>query len=158
MPLDLNDQKVVDYSSNTPLFPFEYEGTFKFALVGYSYNPKAHNGACDIATLEVKESTLASVKPGQKYAFWFDQAATGKAQYFAAARIRSFMRAAVGVPPEDSRTFDANAARSALLSEDESGGLESGENLVELVRRGKKGAGEYEGKVFTEDTWTTVTA
>jgi len=149
MPLDLNDVQAIDYSSNLPFLPFEALGSYVFALLSYDHLPDAYNGECDLLTVEVRESTNADVRPGSRFAFVFKTNVVGKAKPFAAARLRSFVRAAVGVPESSARTFDANAARASLLEEDLSGG----ENLVRMTRREKPGKGENADRGFADDRW-----
>lgn len=154
MPLNLNSKTAIDYSSGTPLFPFDATGSFVFALTGFTYNPEAHNGECDLATVKVVESDNAAIKPDSVWAFWFSQHATGDARGFAEGRLRAFMKAAVGSDEGDA--FDANAARLALLDSDEKGELESGENKIGLLRRSKPGKGKHVGKTFTDDAWSVI--
>lgn len=154
MPLNLNSKQAVDYSSGTPLFPFEAIGDFEFAITGFEYRPDAHNGACDWATIDVLVSTNPQIKVGSTWGLWFDQHATGDKKGFAEATLRKFMAAAVGV--EHTGEFDANAARISLLEADTAGELESGENKIGLLRRSKPGKGKHVGKTFTDDTWSVA--
>lgn len=154
MPLNLNSKQAVDYSSGTPLFPFEAIGHFVFAIVGFEHRPEAHNGACDWATIDVLESDNPNIKVGSTWGLWFSQCATAEKKAFAEAALRQFMAAAMGV--EHTPEFDANKARNELLTADEKGELESGENKIGLFRRSKAGKGKHVGKTFTDDQWSVV--
>lgn len=148
--LDLNDDKAIDYSSNLPFLPYEATGDFVFDIVSYEEKPDAYNGAIDIVTVEVVEGP-SSVRKGQKFVFVFKTAVTGKAKAFAAARLRGFIAAAVGA--DNTKAFDANAARKALLVEN----LAEGGNLVRMSRRNKPGKGENQGKTFSDDRFEAHT-
>jgi hypothetical protein len=154
MPLNLNSKSAIDYSSGTPLFPFEAIGDYVFDILGFEYRPEAHNGECDWATVLVLESSNPAIKPDSKWGVWFSQCATGDKKGFAEAALRKFMAAAVGV--EHTPQFDAAAARKSLLESDEKGELEGGGNKIGLKRRSKAGKGKHAGKTFTDDIWSVV--
>lgn len=150
MALDLNDEKAIDYSSNIPFLPYEALGDYVFDILSYE-EFEGHNGDGDMATLKVVESSVASVQPGDKYVFLFRTDIKGDGKAFAAARLRSFVRAACGVPEEAARAFDANEGRKTCLAED----FSKGGNLIRLrrgERPGKKGT-VHADKKFSEDTW-----
>lgn len=149
--LDLNDDKAIDYSSNLPFLPYEATGNYVFDIVGYEEKPEAYNGAIDILTVEVKETSNPAIRVGQKFVFVFKTAVTGKARAFAAARLRGFIAAAVGAVND--KSFDANAARKSLLTEN----LAEGGNLVRMSRRNKPGRGENQGKEFSDDRFEAHT-
>ena len=153
MALDLNDEKAIDYSSNLPFLPFEAVGHYVFDILSYE-DHEGYNGTGDLVTVEVVESDRADIRKGQKYVFYFKTDVTGKAKAFAAARLRSFIRSAVGVPESEARTFDANSARKALLEED----LSKGGNKIRLIRRAKPGKGENAEKEYSDDRWETFAA
>lgn len=169
MSLDLNSDKAIDYSSETPLLPFDCIGEYDFAILAYAElvdedekerrvkagaDPDsvraAFNGACDIATCEVLSSTNDTVKKGAVFGLYFDTHAKGKAKAFAAARLRQFIASAVGENPKSN--FDANKAREALLTTDLSGG----EAHVHLSRRSRAGRGDYEGQTFANDVYSKL--
>jgi hypothetical protein len=148
MALDLNEEKAIDYSSNLPFLPFEALGSYVFDINSYVEH-EGYNGNGDLLTVTVVESTNDTIRKGTKFVFYFKTDVTGKAKAFAAARLRSFIRSAVGVPDSEARTFDANAARKALLEED----LSKGGNLVRMSRRAKPGKGDNSDKEFADDRW-----
>lgn len=148
MALDLNDEQAIDYSSNLPFLPFEALGSYVFDILSYQEH-EGYNGNGDLLTVQVVETSNDSIRKGQKYVFYFKTDVTGKAKAFAAARIRSFIRAAVGVPEEEARTFDANAARKALLEED----LSKGGNPVRMNRRARPGRGDNADREYVDDRW-----
>lgn len=167
--LDLNNEKAVDYSGETPLLPFECVGSYDFAILSYiecvdeeekerlvaagadeASIRVAFNGSCDLATVRVLSSTCDTVKPGESVTLYFNTHAKGKAKPYAAARLRQFIAAAVGENPKSN--FDANAARKALLTTD----LSTGEAKVHMVRRAKAGRGDYEGTDFANDTYSPL--
>lgn len=155
MALDLDDEKAIDYSSNDPFFPYEALGDFLFDICSYT-EFEGHNGDGDIAILKVVESSREDVRPGERYAFMFRTDVKGDGKAFAAARLRSFIMAAVGVEAKDSRAFKANTARADVLAEDYS----KGGNLIRLKRGskpGKKGT-KNEGKEFSDDLWAPAKA
>lgn len=150
MALDLNDEKAIDYSSNIPFLPYEALGEYVFDILSYE-EFEGHNGDGDLVTLKVVETDVDSIRTGEKYVFLFRTDIKGDGKAFAAARLRSFVRAACGIPDSEARGFDANAGRKAILAED----FSKGGNLVRLRRStkpGKKGS-THEGKAFCEDAW-----
>jgi hypothetical protein len=167
--LNLDDEKAIDYSSETPLLPFDCIGEYDLAILAYvelvdedekerrikaGADPDsvraAFNGACDIATVQVLTSTNDSVRKGSVFGLYFDTHAKGKAKAFAAARLRQFIASAVGEAPKSN--FRANDARAALLSTD----LTGGEARVHLSRRSRAGRGDYEGQTFANDVYTPL--
>lgn len=169
MALDLDNDKAIDYASETPLLPFDCTGEYDLAIVAYhelvDEDEKARrvaagededsiraafNGACDIATVVIRSSTNETVKKGSTFALYFDTHAKGKAKAFAAARLRQFIASAVGESPKGN--FKANAARVALLTTDLSGG----EAHVHLSRRERAGRGDYEGQTFANDKYSAL--
>lgn len=156
MALDLNDEKAIDYSSNIPFLPYEALGDYVFDILSYE-EFEGHNGDGDLVTLEVVETDVESIRVGKKYVFLFRTDTKGDGKAFAAARLRSFVRAACGVPDDEARGFDANAGRKTILAEDYS----KGGNLIRLTRSEKKAKAtdkdgkpsKHAGKVFTDDTW-----
>ena len=150
MPLDLDDEKAIDYSSNIPFLPFEALGDYVLDILSYEEH-EGHNGDGDLVTVQVVETDNATIRAGEKYVFYFRTDIKGDGKAFAAARLRSFVRAAVGVAESEARTFEANPARKALLAED----LSKGGNLIRLSRRSKpaKKGTKHEGKEFCEDFW-----
>lgn len=156
MALDLNDEKAIDYSSNVPFLPYEALGDYLFSILAYE-EFEGHNGDGDMVTLEVAESTAPSVRVGDKVVFLFRTDIKGDGKAFAAARLRSFIRAAVGVPDSEARAFDANAGRKSVLAED----FSKGDSQVRLTRSEKRAKAtdkdgkpsKHAGKVFTEDAW-----
>jgi hypothetical protein len=181
MALNLDDEKAVDYSSNTPLLPFDSFGNYDLAVIGYielvsedelelrrrefaiqigarpeevsdEQLPKvAYNGSCDIATVKVLASDNAEIRVGDTYALYFDTHAVGDSKAYAAARLRGFVAAACGVQ-NPKGDFKANAARRALLDTDLSGG----DAHVHLWRKSKPGKGEYEGREFNVDRYSPI--
>lgn len=148
--LDLDSEKAIDYSSNDPFLPYEALGDFVFNIESYT-EFEGHNGDGDIAILTVVESSRDDVRVGERYAFLFRTDTKGDGKAFAEARLRNFVRAAVGVDAHD-RSFRANPARTDMLAED----FSTGGNLIRLKRGskpGKKGT-KNEGKEFSEDLWT----
>lgn len=169
MALNLDDEKAIDYASETPLLPFDCTGEYDLAIVAYhelvdeeekdrrvaaGEDPDsiraAFNGSCDIATVQILSSTNETVKKGTTFALYFDTHAKGKAKAFAAARLRQFIAAAVGESPKGN--FKANDARKALLTTDLSGG----EAHVHLSRRERAGRGDYEGQTFANDKYSAL--
>jgi len=155
--LDLDDEKAIDYSSNDPFLPFEALGDYVFDIVSYT-EFEGHNGDGDMAILKVVSSSNPTVKAGERYAFLFPTDTKGDGKAFAAARLRSFIMAAVGVEVKDARAFQANKARKDMLEEDYS----AGGNLIAL-KRGERPAkatnkdgtpSKHAGKKFSEDTWS----
>jgi len=153
MPLNLNDEQAIDYSSSLPFLPFEAVGHYVLDILSYE-DHEGYNGTGDLVTVKVLETDRTDVRVGQSYVFYFRTDVTGKAKAFAAARLRSFIRSAVGVPESEARTFDANSARKALLEED----LSKGGNKVRLIRRAKPGKGENAEKEYSDDRWEAFTA
>lgn len=153
MPLDLNSQEAVDYSTKTPMLPFEYTGDYKWAVKGFGYFPDAYNGECDIALVECLESDNDKVRVGSRWTLYFSQHATGKAKPFAAARIRSFVMACLAVTDDAKRGFDAKAGRNDLIEADEKGTIEDENIEIRHVRSNRPGRGDYEGQTFTEDSF-----
>lgn len=156
MALDLNDEKAIDYSSNIPFLPYEALGDYVFDILGFE-EFEGHNGDGDLVTLKVVESSCASVRAGDKVVFLFRTDVKGDGKAFAAARLRSFVRAACGVPDSEARGFDANKGRKDCLAEEYS----KGGNLVRLTRGEEKAKpfdkdgkpSKHAGKTFTVDTW-----
>lgn len=160
MALDLNDPKAIDYSSKTPLFPFTAYGSFTLALLSYIESGPAGSETnkgdkeFDLALARVEESSDPSIRPGDVYGFFFQTGGDGmtvKSRPYKAAALRDFHKGVLGIDPRD-RSFDANAARTAMLAED----LSAGENKVRL--KTSKG-NEIEGKPgesYRNDVWSAA--
>jgi hypothetical protein len=176
MALDLNNQ-AINFGNELPLLPFEDFGTYELSIVDYAQKVSqaerdlikrelklelgreptdeelpalAYKGACDIATVKVLSSTNPLWEAGSVFGLYFDQHAVGDNEVKAAKRNRAFLAAAIGLNPRNA--IDWNAARKTLLTTDLSGGGAK----VKLSRRQQAGKGKYEGRTFTEDTYTPL--
>jgi hypothetical protein len=140
MPLDLDDQKAIDYSGSTNLLPFDAYGDFDLAILAFTESgpPGTEDNPgdkeYDLATAKVLKSTYESVAQGEETGLFFQTGGNGmtvKNRPFKAAAERGFLAACFGEAAKDP-AFKGKEARTKLLAAD----LEDGSAVhVRLYRR-----------------------
>jgi hypothetical protein len=130
MPLDLDDQKAIDYSGSTNLLPFDAYGDFDLAILAFTESgpPGTEDNPgdkeYDLATATVLKSTCEKITQGEEMGLFFQTGGNGmtvKNRPFKAAAERGFLAACFGENAKDPAFKGKDARAKALASDYEDG-------------------------------------